>query len=150
MRLFQFVHDCVRMVLLNYANIVCRRALCISPLSFMVPSKTSHKLPFVHKRHPLLFSSLPCIRAWTYTMVVLYKCNCCSQFHFNFRCCSMLVYASLEQLQHALVQITCIQNIRKKYIQIRRWTANLEWQALCLDNIVINVWCAEILWDIFR
>ena len=88
----------------------------------------------------------------------------------------MLVYASLEQLQHALVQITCIQNnshkqmniwtvlnlnntwvdtniityiinpylyphpqaqayappahpqgIRKKYVQIRRWSANLQW-----------------------
>ena len=132
-------------------------------------------------------------------MVVLYKCNCCNQFDLNFCCCSMLVYASLEQLQHALVQITCIQNnshkqmniwtvlnlnntwvdtniityiinpylyphpqaqayapqahpkgITKKYVQIRRWSANLEWQALCLDNIVIMFWCAEILWDIFR
>ena len=107
-------------------KIVYRRVLCISPLSFMVPSKTSHKLPSVHKRHPLLFYSPPCIRAWTYTLVVLYKCNCCSQFDFNFCCCSILVYASLEQLQHALVQITCIQNNSHKQMNI--------WTVLNLNN----------------
>ena len=101
-------------ILLNGAK------LCISPLSFMVLFKTSHRLPSVQKRHPLLFSSPPCIRAWTYTMVVLYKYNCYSQFDFNLCCCSILVYASLEQLQHALVQITCIQN--KSHKQMNIWT----------------------------